>query len=157
MPRDFASDLSLALARNTPAFQAPPRLAGQSFVRQLLAALTRDTPAFQAAPAPPQSPGPEGGATARRPTRQDRVRERNTRRAPTTYRQTQQRKPLSRRREPERLLTVAEVAYLMQIKKTSVYRLIHTGHLSYARFGRTYRVPESAVHEYLRDSVRNVI
>ncbi|MCX4428788.1 helix-turn-helix domain-containing protein [Streptomyces mirabilis] len=58
--------------------------------------------------------------------------------------------------DPGRLLTVAEVASLMQVRKTSVYRLVHSGHLPAVRYGRSFRVPEGAVHEYLRDSVRNM-
>lgn len=49
-------------------------------------------------------------------------------------------------------LTVAEVAELMRVSKMSVYRLIHAGDLEAVRFGRNFRVPESAVHAYLRDS-----
>ena len=51
-----------------------------------------------------------------------------------------------------RFLTVAEVASLMRVSKMSVYRLIHAGELEAVRFGRSFRVPESAVHAYLRDA-----
>jgi excisionase family DNA binding protein len=51
-----------------------------------------------------------------------------------------------------RFLTVAEVAALMRVSKMSVYRLIHAGELEAVRFGRSFRVPESAVHAYLRDA-----
>jgi excisionase family DNA binding protein len=34
----------------------------------------------------------------------------------------------------------------------SVYRLIHSGELEAVRFGRSFRVKESAVDAYLRDS-----
>ncbi|MFB0835688.1 helix-turn-helix domain-containing protein [Arthrobacter halodurans] len=46
-------------------------------------------------------------------------------------------------------LTVAEVAVAMRVSKMTVYRLVHTGDLPAVRFGRSYRVPERAVQEYL--------
>ncbi|WP_327036870.1 helix-turn-helix domain-containing protein [Microbacterium sp. CH12i] len=44
-----------------------------------------------------------------------------------------------------RFLTVAEVAEIMRVSKMTVYRLVHSGDLPAIRFGRSYRVPESAV------------
>ncbi|MFW6597635.1 helix-turn-helix domain-containing protein [Propionibacteriaceae bacterium Y2011] len=49
-------------------------------------------------------------------------------------------------------LTVAEVADLMRVSKMSVYRMIHAGELEAVRFGRNFRVPETAVHAYLKQS-----
>jgi len=49
-----------------------------------------------------------------------------------------------------RFLTVAEVAALMRVSKMTVYRLVHTGELTAVRVGRSFRVPEHAVHDYLR-------
>ncbi|MGO2110596.1 MAG: helix-turn-helix domain-containing protein [Pseudoclavibacter sp.] len=49
-----------------------------------------------------------------------------------------------------RFLTVAEVAELMRVSKMTVYRLVHSGELPAVRFGRSFRVPESAVAEALR-------
>ncbi|MFF8940374.1 helix-turn-helix domain-containing protein [Streptomyces paradoxus] len=49
-------------------------------------------------------------------------------------------------------LTVAEVASVMRVSKMAVYRLVHSGHLPAIRVGRSFRVPEPALHEYLRDS-----
>ncbi|MGJ9402857.1 helix-turn-helix domain-containing protein [Arthrobacter sp. KK5.5] len=46
-------------------------------------------------------------------------------------------------------LTVAEVAVAMRVSKMTVYRLVHSGELPAVRFGRSYRVPEKAVEEYL--------
>jgi excisionase family DNA binding protein len=46
-------------------------------------------------------------------------------------------------------LTVAEVATAMRVSKMTVYRLVHSGELPAVRFGRSYRVPEKAVQEYL--------
>ena len=51
-----------------------------------------------------------------------------------------------------RFLTVAEVASVMRVSKMTVYRLIHSGELPANRVGRSFRVPEQAVHDYLRDS-----
>jgi excisionase family DNA binding protein len=49
-------------------------------------------------------------------------------------------------------LTVAEVAGLMRVSKMTVYRLVHSGELTAVRVGRSFRVPEHAVHAYLRDA-----
>lgn len=49
-----------------------------------------------------------------------------------------------------RFLTVAEVAELMRVSKMTVYRLVHSGELPAVRFGRSFRVPESAVAEAVR-------
>ncbi|NYD22129.1 MULTISPECIES: helix-turn-helix domain-containing protein [Kineococcus] len=51
-----------------------------------------------------------------------------------------------------RFLTVAEVASMMRVSKMTVYRLVHNGELPAVRVGRSFRVPEDAVHEYLRQS-----
>ncbi len=51
-----------------------------------------------------------------------------------------------------RFLTVAEVAALMRVSKMTVYRLVHNGDLPAARVGRSFRVPEDAVDDYLRKS-----
>lgn len=44
-----------------------------------------------------------------------------------------------------RFLTVAEVADTMRVSRMTVYRLVHSGELPAVRFGRSFRVPESAV------------
>jgi excisionase family DNA binding protein len=51
-----------------------------------------------------------------------------------------------------RFLTVAEVASLMRVSKMTVYRLVHSGELTAVRVGRSFRVPESAVHAYLKEA-----
>lgn len=51
-----------------------------------------------------------------------------------------------------RFLTVAEVAMMMRVSKMTVYRLVHSGELPAVRVGRSFRVPEQAVHDYLRQS-----
>ncbi len=49
-----------------------------------------------------------------------------------------------------RFLTVAEVAGVMRVSKMTVYRLVHSGELPAVRVGRSFRVPEKAVHDYLQ-------
>ena len=51
-----------------------------------------------------------------------------------------------------RFLTVAEVATIMRVSKMTVYRLVHAGELPAVRVGRSFRVPEQAVHDYLQTS-----
>ena len=50
-------------------------------------------------------------------------------------------------------LTVAEVASIMRVSKMTVYRLVHTGELPAVQIGRSFRVPEKAVTDYLNHSV----
>lgn len=52
-----------------------------------------------------------------------------------------------------RFLTVAEVAALMRVSKMTVYRLVHAGELTAVRVGRSFRVPERAVHAYLQGAL----
>jgi excisionase family DNA binding protein len=49
-------------------------------------------------------------------------------------------------------LTVAEVAAMMRVSKMTVYRLVHSGELPAVRVGRSFRVLEKDVDEYLRKS-----
>ena len=51
-----------------------------------------------------------------------------------------------------KFLTVAEVAAVMRVSKMTVYRLVHSGELPAVRVGRSFRVPEQAVHDYLKTS-----
>ncbi len=51
-----------------------------------------------------------------------------------------------------RFLTVAEVAAIMRVSKMTVYRLVHSGELPAVRVGRSFRVPEKAVHGYLENA-----
>ena len=53
-------------------------------------------------------------------------------------------------------LTVAEVAGMMRVSKMTVYRLVHAGELSAVRVGRSFRVPERAVQDYLRDAYTDI-
>lgn len=49
-----------------------------------------------------------------------------------------------------KFLTVAEVASVMRVSKMTVYRMVHSAELPAVRVGRSFRVPEKAVHDYLR-------
>jgi excisionase family DNA binding protein len=51
-----------------------------------------------------------------------------------------------------KFLTVAEVAATMRVSKMTVYRLVHGGELPAVRVGRSFRVVEEDVNEYLRKS-----
>jgi len=53
-------------------------------------------------------------------------------------------------------LTVTEVAAIMRVSKMTVYRLVHAGELSAVRVGRSFRVPERAVQDYLRDAYTDI-
>ena len=53
-------------------------------------------------------------------------------------------------------LTVAEVATLMRVSKMTVYRLVHSGELPAVRVGKSFRVPEKAVHDYLQGAYFDV-
>lgn len=46
-------------------------------------------------------------------------------------------------------LTVAEVAAMLRVSKMTVYRMVHSGDLPAIQVGRSFRVPERAVEQYL--------
>ena len=50
------------------------------------------------------------------------------------------------------LLTVSEVAATMRVSKMTVYRLVHSGELPAVQVGRSFRINEDDVNEYLRKS-----
>ena len=52
-----------------------------------------------------------------------------------------------------RFLTIAEVAAMMRVSKMTVYRLVHAGELPAIRFGRSFRVPESAVAQAVQNHI----
>jgi excisionase family DNA binding protein len=53
---------------------------------------------------------------------------------------------------PTAYLTIAEVAAAMRLSRMTVYRMVRAGTLAADRFGKSYRVPESAVEEYIRQA-----
>ena len=54
-----------------------------------------------------------------------------------------------------RFLTVAEVADMMRVSSMTVYRLVHSGELPAVRFGRSFRIPESAVQIAIQTPISN--
>jgi excisionase family DNA binding protein len=60
--------------------------------------------------------------------------------------------PLEPRLSDVRFLAVGEVATIMRVSKMTVYRLVHSGDLEAIRVGRSFRVPEGAVNQYLRSA-----
>ncbi len=58
-------------------------------------------------------------------------------------------------RPDPKFLTIAEVATMMRVSKMTVYRLVHSGELPAVRVGRSFRVPEGDVDDYLRKSFYN--
>ena len=53
---------------------------------------------------------------------------------------------------PTAYLTIAEVAAALRVSKMTVYRLVKSHALASVRFGKSYRIPESAVEDYIRQS-----
>jgi excisionase family DNA binding protein len=51
-----------------------------------------------------------------------------------------------------RFLTVAETAAVMRVSKMTVYRLVDSGELPAIRVGRSFRIPEQAVLDHLREA-----
>jgi excisionase family DNA binding protein len=51
-----------------------------------------------------------------------------------------------------RFMTIAEVAQALRVSRMTVYRLVHSHAIHAVRFGRSYRVPESAVESYIEHS-----
>lgn len=53
---------------------------------------------------------------------------------------------------PTRFLTVAEVAELCRVSRMTVYRWVHAGELPAVRFGKSFRVPQTALTEFMEQS-----
>ena len=51
-----------------------------------------------------------------------------------------------------RFMTIAEVAEALRVSRMTVYRLVNSHAIHAVRFGRSYRVPESAVESYIEHS-----
>jgi len=51
-----------------------------------------------------------------------------------------------------KFLTIAEVAAMMRVSKMTVYRIVHSGELPAVRVGRSFRVTEKDVDEYIQRS-----
>jgi excisionase family DNA binding protein len=52
-----------------------------------------------------------------------------------------------------RFLTVGEVADMMRVSNMTVYRLVHSGELPAIRFGRSFRIPETAVEAVIQTPI----
>lgn len=52
----------------------------------------------------------------------------------------------------DRYLTVQEIALMFRVSKMTVYRLIERRELRAVRIGRTFRIAESAVQEYIAET-----
>ncbi|MDR9396170.1 helix-turn-helix domain-containing protein [Pontimonas sp.] len=48
---------------------------------------------------------------------------------------------------PMRFFTVQEVADTMRVSSMTVYRMVHAGEIPAIRFGRSFRIPESAMDQ----------
>ena len=55
-----------------------------------------------------------------------------------------------------RFLTVAEVADMMRVSNMTVYRMVHSGDLPAIRFGRSFRIPETAVEAVIQTPISGV-
>ena len=55
-----------------------------------------------------------------------------------------------------RFLTVQEVADTMRVSSMTVYRMVHSGEIPAIRFGRSFRIPESALSNSWANSIRAV-
>jgi excisionase family DNA binding protein len=49
----------------------------------------------------------------------------------------------------DRLLTVEQVAALLNVSKMTIYRLCHGDELAYVRIGRSMRISERGLNRYL--------
>lgn len=47
-------------------------------------------------------------------------------------------------------LTIYEAAIIMRVSKMTVYKMVRSGELDAIRTGRSYRIPEQAVNNYLK-------
>lgn len=52
------------------------------------------------------------------------------------------------------LLTVDEVAEALRVSRMTVYRKVHSGELPSVHFGRSFRIPASAMEAYLPPELR---
>jgi len=51
-----------------------------------------------------------------------------------------------------KLLLVSEVAEYLRVSTMTIYRLIRAGKIEAIRVGRSYRIREGELHDYLRRS-----
>ncbi|WP_104091195.1 helix-turn-helix domain-containing protein [Arthrobacter sp. GMC3] len=58
----------------------------------------------------------------------------------------------TRQPDSSNFLTIAEVAAAIRLSKMTVYRLVQSHEIEAVRFGRQYRVSETAVDQYIERS-----
>lgn len=51
-----------------------------------------------------------------------------------------------------KFLTVAEVAEMLRVSRMTVYRWVHAGDMPAVRFGRSFRVPASAIETFMEQA-----
>ena len=51
-----------------------------------------------------------------------------------------------------KFLTVAEVAEMLRVSRMTVYRWVHAGDMPAVRFGRSFRVPASAIETFMEEA-----
>lgn len=51
-----------------------------------------------------------------------------------------------------KFLTVAEVAEMLRVSRMTVYRWVHAGDMPAVRFGRSFRVPASAIEKFMEQA-----
>ena len=49
----------------------------------------------------------------------------------------------------EKIYSIADIMYILGISKGAAYKLIHSGELKYFRIGRSIRITESALNDYI--------
>ena len=51
----------------------------------------------------------------------------------------------------EKVFTTHEICTYLQISKGQVFKLLHSGELKYFRIGRSIRITESALNEFIKN------
>lgn len=51
-------------------------------------------------------------------------------------------------------LTVAEVAEMLRVSRMTVYRWVHAGDMPAVRFGRSFRVPQSVIDQFMEEAAQ---
>lgn len=54
--------------------------------------------------------------------------------------------------EYSNVLTVSELAKELRVCTNTAYALVRSGQIRHVKIGRTYRIPRSAVDEYLNET-----
>jgi excisionase family DNA binding protein len=57
---------------------------------------------------------------------------------------------------PGKFLTVMEIATALRVSKMTVYRLVHEKELEAVQVGRSFRIPERSLHDYVARCSRGI-